>query len=460
MVRLGVFATLFVASAASAQIHTGLEDDEVLQRLIQAALAARPEVAAAQARAAAARSDVSVVGAMPDPSLTLGIQNDGFDHFSIGHMETSYYLVMLTQPLPFPGKLGRRSAVAAQSARVAEEDVRRSELSIVAEVQRLYLRVLRTRGDLDLLGKLEALWAQAEGGAQNRYEVGQGSQADLLRAIVERTRLRQQRLSLEAAERNTVTALNRLIGQALDAPIATASRLEDLRGPSMPPLADAVADAELRSPELQTARHVAVRSERVLAATRYDLWPDLALSAGVMPRGSMEPMWQVSVSVGLPIYAASKQLPAIDAEAARADGARASEAAIRQLLTQRTRERLDLLKATQAISGIYRESLLVQSEAMVTSTVAQYQVGKVPFAAVLEALNGYFADRSGYLGALSDGFELAIAQQELLLAAPATTVGISAAAMAGGDGGGAAMGARSMGPSEGTTTGPATMSGM
>ena len=60
----------------------------------------------------AERERVPQAGALPDPVLSLGIQNDGFDEIMIGKMETSFYQVMLSQGLPWPGKRGLRTDVA------------------------------------------------------------------------------------------------------------------------------------------------------------------------------------------------------------------------------------------------------------------------------------------------------------------------------------------------------------
>ena len=155
------------------------------------------------------------------PTLTLGIQNDGFNGIQIGTMETSYWQVMLTQPIPWPGKLSAREAAARSQASVAGGETARLRLTTTAEVERAYVDLLLVRGQIALLAKLEVLWKEAEVMARTRYEVGQGSQSDLLRAQLERTRLQQRRVALEGEERTRLQALNRLRVHPLDEPIPT-----------------------------------------------------------------------------------------------------------------------------------------------------------------------------------------------------------------------------------------------
>ena len=92
----------------------------------------------------------------------------------------------------------------------ASAQLARAKLTTAAEVERAYVDLLLVRGQLLLLGKLDVLWREAETMARTRYEVGQGPQSDLLRAQLERTRLRQRRLGLEADEAMRLQALNRL----------------------------------------------------------------------------------------------------------------------------------------------------------------------------------------------------------------------------------------------------------
>jgi hypothetical protein len=95
------------------------------------------------------------------------------------------------------------------------------------------------------------------------------------------------------------------------------------------------------------------------------------------------------------------------------------------LLAQRIQERAAQMDAALATLRLFRGGLLVQSEAAFRATLAQYEAGRVPFISVLEALNGWVADRSGLLQAQARSQAIAIAQGELTLAA-VTPIGASA----------------------------------
>src|SRR5512138_752428 len=113
------------ARAADA-VPPALPADPVLARLVDEAIASRPELRQAEAAARAERERVPQAGALPDPMLSLGIQNDGFGGLQIGKMETSYWQVMITQGLPWPGKRGLREDVARESAAAVDASVSRA----------------------------------------------------------------------------------------------------------------------------------------------------------------------------------------------------------------------------------------------------------------------------------------------------------------------------------------------
>src|SRR6266496_1500706 len=140
-----------VPPAGNAGTGVDLPTDPVLAQLIDESVAARPELRRAEATVRAERERIPQAGALPDPVLTLGIQNDGFKEIQVGKMETSFYQVMLSQGLPWPGKRGLRADVARIAADEAGAALARARLSTEADVRRAYTDLLFARDRLDLL---------------------------------------------------------------------------------------------------------------------------------------------------------------------------------------------------------------------------------------------------------------------------------------------------------------------
>lgn len=448
-------ALLLAALGANAPAHgippspeTALADP-VLAELIQESLARRPELRQADALVRAERERVPQAGAIQDPILSLGIQNDGFAGIQVGKMETSFYQVMITQPLPWPGKLGLRTEVASTGVRLVEAAAARTRITAEADVRRAYLELLLVRDRLALLERLEAIWAKAQGLAKSRYEAGEGAQSDVLRTQLEQNRLRQRRWSLQAEERIRLQAINRLRGRSLDEPLETRRTIGQLGLPALPSTDEALADAERRSPELLQARLQVERADSQVALARRERFPDLAVTAAIMPRGGLEPMWQAGVSVSLPIFSGRKQSRAVAESEARAAGSGDAAETVLQVLRLRVQERQAQLASLLESARIYQGGLLIQSQATADSTLSQYRVGRVTFASVLESIGGVIGDEDGHLSVVAAAHRLAIAADEVSLDPAASGGG-------GGMGGGSVPGAGSAGAGAGAGAASAT----
>jgi outer membrane protein TolC len=426
LASLLIVAFIAAPGLAEAQGQTpyGLYSDPTLERLVAESLSSRPEIAGAEATVRAQRARVPQAGAWPDPMLQVGVQNDGFASWEVGKMETSYYSVMLSQTFPWPGKSGLRSDIAELGVGQSKLGVTRLRLSTEADVRRLYVGLLLVRDRMALLDKLTNLWAKAVDVARAVYESGGGSLADMLRSRLALRRLRQRRLALAVEESALVQGLNRLRGQPLDQPIETSVHLIDLGVPKLFDEKAAIDDAIARSPELAAARISITAAGRAIDFANRSYYPDLVVSAGIMPRGGdFQPMWLLSVGGTIPVFAGSKQSRAVEEGEARASAARAGVDGTERLLRLRVVERWTALSALLEILSDYSDGLLVESRATADSTLAQYQVGKVTFASVLDANAGVLADEDGYLQALAEAQQIVIAGYEVSLSQGTVSTG-------------------------------------
>ncbi|HJU83452.1 MAG TPA: TolC family protein [Holophagaceae bacterium] len=413
---------------APAAVSPSQPEDPVLADLLRDTFRRNPKIASAGKLREAETMKVAQAGTLPDPVLTLGLQNDGFDRIQIGRMETSYGLVMATQAFPYPGKRRLREEIAQEGVRVAQAREQRIRLDLEAQVRRAYLDLLRLRGRMDLLQKQAEVWKRAEAAARSRYELGLGSQLDLLRAQLGGSRVAAERSLLQGQETSRRVELNRLAGRPADAPLPTTAALADLPLPAAPDPEDAVKAAEEESPELLESRHHARHFQQRVDLSRLDLRPDFSVSAGVMPRGSLPAMWSVSVGISLPVWSRNKQRKAVAENEALQQAQVQDLEQQRQLLSQRTRERVARLRADLDTLALYRSGVLVQADASVQSALGALESGRGTFTSVLEALNGAYGDQSAYLDTLAAAQEELIALRQASLDGGALQVGATAMA--------------------------------
>jgi len=412
---LVVLTVVLATGGAGAEPTPSLPSDATLTLLIQQSLAARPELARARAIVRANQERVPQARAMPDPMLQVGMQNDGFKSIEIGTMDTSYLSFMATQTFPWPGKRRLQGEIAETGVSQAKTSITRAELSIEAEVRKTYLDLLLARDRLQLLAGLEVIWQNALSQTRTLYVTGAGSQSDIMRAELELLRLRRRRLALTTEDRTLAQALNRLRNHPLDEAIQTTSHLQDLASPQALKATFQQEKAVARSPEIAAARLDVTRYVRASELAHRGYYPDLTVGAALMYRGSLPPMWQVTLGGPVPIFGGSKQSRAVAEAQELASAARNEALALTQTIRFRSKERQTAFAAALDDLDIYQQGLLVQSQATAESTLVQYRTGKVTFASVLEANAGYLADQEGYLEAIAEAHRLLIAEVEISL---------------------------------------------
>lgn len=389
-----------------------MADDAELETLVREALEARPELQQALAETRAAKERVGQAEAWTDPMLEVGVQNDSFTAWNVGTMETSWVSFMARQTIPFPGKTALRGDVARADVSITQLTAERVRLSTIAEVRRAYLQLQVLRERRALLEQLLQVDQRLVDWAQVRAATGTGSQADLVRAQVALARARQKRFLLDADIHGQEEALNQLRQKPLHTRIAA----PPLAREGLPELLDEEALIELaraKCPELLGARAGIVRAEASAALARRSAWPDVTVGAGVMARGRLEPMWQLTLGVPVPVFSAPRQGRSEAEAGAMKDAASRGVDAVEQKLRLLARHRIENLRAYTALFRSSQEGLLEQLDAAIESTLAQYTSGKSDLAPILELTSLRLAETETALQVLADAKRLAIEQDEL-----------------------------------------------
>jgi outer membrane protein TolC len=437
-----VLASVLVRAQAAWPVPV---EDPVLAALIEEALSRNPDVAAARQAAAAAQERPAQSRSLPNPMLSVDYTNDGWSP-SLGSMEDSNLAVMARQELPYPGKRGLRGDLASREAGQVQQQAERVGRGVAAAVKRAYYGLLLSRNLLDLIRDQEDIWKQIEGVARARYSVGQGAQQDVLRVQVEVTRIEQLRAEQEAEAEIRLAELNRLLDRPATAPLETPARLS-LR-PVGAGLDQLVEWANSISPEVKASALAVERAALAIKLARKEFKPDFSVQSAYMNRGGLDPMWQAGIGISIPLYRKRLSAGLAEAEALHRGSLSAVES-VRLQLRFRTQERLTQLKTTERVATLYGEGIVPQDRMSVEAALANYQTGKVPFIAVLEALTTLYNDRATQLRLLASHEQTLASLEEASLeptsamaSAGATdmgAVGGSSLSMAGSGGGASSM---------------------
>lgn len=352
---------------------------------VYALVAARsPRTAAAAALARAARARVAGAGLPPDPELQLGFMN-----YMLPELRPDPLLGMtqlqVMQMVPLPGKLAaaRRAAGAradAAAARVAEAAYAARAAAAMAFYERY-----EAEGRAAIAVETRRLVDNVAGAASAMYRVGQGRQADVLRARVELARMdedvtRMQAMSEAAAARLAAIA-NVDVASVSGAPILPAF-------PAALPSREALEDAALTARPMLVAGTAEVRAAEADAAlARRERWPDLQVGVQYGQRdmdGETDRMGSLMIGASIPIYSGSRQARMVEEAVAMRTMASAELDAMHAETRGRIGELHAALESARRLADLYRTTVLPQAEAATESALASYRTGGVDFMTVLD----------------------------------------------------------------------------
>ena len=450
-------ALLLAAGGALAQDKASARatlPDSALDALVSTAIENTPELAAAHAAVDAARRRVEPARTLGDPSLSATYQNDGRS-LSLGKAAGSFAGLMLSQPLPWPGKLALAGRAAESEAREIESGtLGRAGLMIEARVRNAWYDLVLARALDRLIEDRRDTARQIEVTTRDRYVAGLAVQQDVLRAQVELARIDELKATQRAVISSRLAELNRLLGFRQDAALETPADLPSVA--ALSPAAGWIASALGRSPEAAAARQGIDTGRLRVQIAKKNFLPDFVVSAGSMYRGNfaMGPMWQVGVGVSLPVWINRRQQNQLAEAQARFAGQTAQTDVIGLELELRTRERIAQLQTANEVALLYRDKIVLLDQLSYESALASYQAGKVPFITVFEAVNILYSDRASYLGRLAEAAKWRVAIDEAALQPTAMS---GAPAMPSG-GGAAASGMSGQSPASSSSSSSATTS--
>ncbi len=388
-----------------------------LGRLYRAVEAASPRIAAAGALARAADARIAPARRPPDPQLQFGLMNRSLPGLGLAD-PLGMNQVQLMQMVPFPGKL--RMAGQMASARAEAERARSTDVSwdIRARAAMAFYELYQMDRSLLVAHETLRILEDLAATAQTMYGVGEGRQADVLRAQVEIARMSEDITRMQAERVSAAARLNALLAE--DPSAALGSPVRPSFPESLPPLDSLIAEAERNRPMVQAAEAEVRAAGAGLRLARREIWPDLQVGVqyGQRPMdGGTDRMVSLMLGVNLPIFAGSRQL-AMRREAAAMQQMAAADLAAMQAETRgRVAELHADAERARRLGELYRRTILPQARTTVASALAAYRVGGVDFMTLLDdqmTVNRYRQD----LFALEAQRGQALAELEMLLGRP------------------------------------------
>jgi outer membrane protein, heavy metal efflux system len=402
-----VAAALFTATLpCRAQQPTPLAD------LLIEAQKDNPEILAAQKEWAAATYQRPQVTALPDPQFTLqefsvgsprpgaGLSNNSFAYVGVG----------ASQELPYPGKrrLKGRVADGAAAEQLSRVDVMRAK--VAEELKSSYLRLSYLQYTLSLLNASRSTLSEIIETQLARYSSGQGSQADILKAQLERTKLLRE-VTMHHEEMAQVQAdLKHAVSRPQTSPDIVADEL--MVSAIVPAIENLLHVTEQKNPTLIVDARTIAKESSAVAATRLAGKPDFSLGYMYQRTGLDFPAYYMaSVTLTLP---RKQRVAAERSEASeRLAAAMLMRDADLQQQAAEVRKQYAAVVSTNEELKEYRDGILPQADTAYNSTLAALRSNRQTLDAVLTSIAEILQLKREYAQALLD-HEMALVRLETL----------------------------------------------
>lgn len=373
-----------VATAVAANTLT-------LGQLKQLALQHHPSLQTAQAQVDGAQAGMQSAASYPNPEVELF---GGPSQRRQGGSGGSNLGVMLSQPLDMPALRERRQAVASANSTIVEAGLRHARITLLNQVESVYLDVLRQQAALKIATEDVAVLTSVRDRVEVRVKSGEGPKFDQIKAETELLNAEKNRHSVELRLTQAKMRLQALVGSG---------QLVEFELSEEPLVAAALPERELlwsevvaRNPELDQSKGEALMAANRLKLERQLRQPQLTLKAGMEQDADMR-NWRVGVALPLPLWN-QRQGPIGEAVA----GLSAAESQLnmkRLVLRQELDSAYSRHEIAQRQVESFEEGLLRQTQAALKAAEAAYRFGERGILDYLDAERTYRMVRLDFLNA-------------------------------------------------------------
>lgn len=342
-----------------------------LSQLLAEAEGNNPQIAAARDAWNAAKQVPRQVSTLPDPTFTYQNMSVGSPRPFAGYTNNNFAYIGIgaSQEFPYPGKLRLRGEAAEREADVEGTMVHATTASVADAVKMDYIHLGYLQQTLGILGENEHVLDQLIQDATAHYEVGQGSQADVLQAQVERTKIVREITAANQQIGDTEADLKGLLHRDQDSPDIVA---EALRKNPLQDTSDQLLDrVRQQNPQIQVDASSVRAENAALASAKRDGKPDFGLSY----------MWQQNDRKYPDYYMFTFNLRLPRRARVRAEVQEAAEkletsrdtldAHLQEQLAQVRRGYVEV-KSDEELLTEYQQGLIPQSDAAYRSTLNSY----------------------------------------------------------------------------------------
>ena len=384
---------IFVAASAFAQ-----STPTSLQSLIAEARQSNAAIKAAESAIQSTRYMPKQASALPDTEVMV-------QHFTVGsprpfagysNSDFAYLGFGASQELPYPGKRALRANVAQHEVAISGAEKNSVVWNVLNRLKLAYFQLAASQEVISILAKNQQIADQIEQGAEARYRVGEGTQQDVLRAQLERTKLLNE-LSMQRRESaQAQVVLKALLNWPAESPDVIAEPLSARHIPSYDAL---IAKLREHNPELQVSAEQVLQQHAAVELAKREKKPDFGVQyMWQHTADNFRDYYMGTFSIKLPDRSRVRAAEG-ESQAKLAQAEAEKESRLKQMESD-LGEQLAIVQTSEQLLKVYDEGLIPQSEAALNAGLAGYRAGKQEY--------------QGLLASFADTLQLSIDRQRTL----------------------------------------------
>ena len=386
---------VFVSWAAAA---FGQGATTSLQSLVEEARHNNAAIKAAESAVQTSEYMPKQASALPDTEVMVQSLTVGSPRPFAGYSNSDFAYIGFgaSQQLPYPGKRALRGDVAKHEIAISRAQKDSVMWDVLTRLKLAYFQLAASQQLAAVLEKNRQLADEIEQAAEIRYRVGQGTQQDVLRAQLERTKLLNE-ISMQGRESaQAQVVLKALLNRAPD---ASDIEPEPLSSRRIPEAATLFAKLRQNNPELQISAQQVSQSQAAATLAKREAKPDFGVQYMWQHTGdNFRDYYMGTFSIKLPNRSRVRAAEA-ESQAKLSQAEAEKESRLKQMESD-LGEQLTIVQTSEQQLTVYDQGLIPQSESALNAGLAGYRAGK--------------QDYQGLLGSYNDTLRLAMDRERTL----------------------------------------------
>lgn len=388
-----------------------------LKELIDEAVKANPEIRTLKNRVASLRAAAPQVGTLPDPLLTIGVDNVPVSDPSFDAFLPTSKVIGLSQKVPFPGKLALKEKAANLRADSMESIYRDKVTEIIKRVKDAYFDLHFINQSIRINERNRELLSGLADVAATKYSVGNGLQQDVLKAQVELSKILDNLIVLRQKKETARARINTLLNRPPEAPLADPGE----RGttPFSFTLEELNAKALKTSLPLKAMTRLIEGSEADLHLAEKEFFPDFNFAVTYKQReeGANFPgddWFSAFITVNIPLYAKRKQRQGVIESQAELARRESTYNEVKNRVLFEVKDTFEEIEKEGELIQLYEKGFLPQARQSLDSAISGYQVDKVDFLTLVDNQLTLLRFELAYARTLAD-YEKQLARMEAIV---------------------------------------------